>query len=52
MARHASGCGAAVHLRWIQMQDRPPYPKATFVASAVELESYVEWEYDWGPWAE
>ena len=37
---------AVVHLTWTQKPERPPWPVTTLIASADELESYVESEYD------
>ena len=40
---------AVVHLTWTQRQDRPPWPRTTFIASAEEFESYVKATYEWEP---
>ena len=40
---------AVVHLTWIQKQDRPPWPRTTFVTSVEEFGSYVRSEFDCEP---
>lgn len=40
---------AVVHLTWTKGLEPPPWPQTTFIASAEELESFVESAYDWEP---
>lgn len=43
-------CGdrvAVVHLTWSAKQEAPPWPIATFMPTAEDLEAFVASEYDW-----